>query len=68
MITMDKFLDVDFKKSTMCNNDPVCVEVARKNGKVAVRDSKDPKKQMLTFDNTEWKAFVEGVKKCEFDI
>lgn len=59
----------DFKKSSMCQpNQPWgCVEVARKNGQVAVRDGKNTKKKALMFDNAEWSAFVAGVKKGEFD-
>ena len=68
-MSKDKFSAKDFKKSTMCNNTPVwCVEVAHKDCEVAVRDSKNSKKQMLIFSNDEWKAFVEGVKKGEFDV
>lgn len=65
-----KFLDADFNKSPMCNGLYVgkCVEVARKNGEVAVRDTKDPSKTMLVFDNDEWRAFVEGVKTGAFDV
>jgi Domain of unknown function (DUF397) len=45
-----------------------CVEVAKlPDGGMAVRDSKNPNAQMLTFTAAEWRAFVGGVKDGEFD-
>ncbi len=61
----------DFKVSTMCDlsqPSPQCVQVARKLGVVAVRSSKTGRKNTLLFDQDEWKAFILGVKKGEFDI
>lgn len=66
----DGFDDEDFKKSSWSGNwggAKLCVEVAQKNGLVAVRDSKDPKKNTLVFTSDEWVAFVRGVKSGEFD-
>lgn len=64
------FEDRDFKKSSLCNNTHIfpCVEVARKNGMVAVRDTKDLSKGTLVFNRAEWRAFIGGAKKGEFDI
>jgi hypothetical protein len=45
-----------------------CVQVARKPRGVALRDSKDPTKKTLFFDHEEWKAFIQGAKKGEFDV
>ena len=47
---------------------PICVEVARRDGVVAVRDSKNPSITPLMFSNPEWEAFVGGVKKGQFDV
>lgn len=65
-----KFSDGDFIKSPMCNDSYIfcCVEVARKDGEVAVRDTKDPSKTMLVFTNDEWKAFIDGAKTGAFDV
>lgn len=45
-----------------------CVSIKISDEKVQVRDTKDSTKATLTFNTTEWKAFVDGVKKGEFDI
>ena len=37
------------------------------DGKVILRDSKDPDGPVLTFTRTEWEAFLEGVGSHQFD-
>jgi hypothetical protein len=45
-----------------------CVEVAaREDGSHVVRDSKDRSGPVLTVANTEWTAFVDGVRDRTFD-
>jgi Domain of unknown function (DUF397) len=44
-----------------------CVEVAPDSGLVAVRDSKDRDGPVLRFTATEWDAFLDGVRRGEFD-
>jgi hypothetical protein len=34
---------------------------------IAVRDSKDPEGAILTYTAAEWRAFLDGAKKGEFD-
>lgn len=64
-----EFEDHDFKKSqSSAVFSPICVEVARKDGIVAVRDSKDTSIKPLLFSNDEWTAFVAGVKNGEFEV
>ena len=62
--------DSDFKKSSLCHPTllPPCVSVAIKKDVVGVRDTKDPTKTTLLFTHDEWKSFVAGVKKGDFDI
>lgn len=55
-----------WRKSSHCS-DAACVEVARHDGRVLVRDSKDTGQQPLAFTDTEWAAFLHGVKAGEFD-
>lgn len=62
------FQDKDFKKSSLCNFDPVCVEVARKEGLVAIRSSRKPDQDPVVFDHNEWGAFIAGVKNGEFEV
>ena len=45
-----------------------CVAVKFTDESVFVRDTKDPEKITLTFNHSEWKAFIDGVKKGEFDL
>jgi hypothetical protein len=71
----DKFFfpvqDADFKKSSYSHPGGLissrCVEVAKKEEGVAIRDSKDPKKQTLFFSHDEWSAFLSGAKEGQFD-
>lgn len=45
-----------------------CVEVAAADrGMVAVRDSKNPEGARLFYTRSEWAAFIDGVKRGEFD-
>jgi hypothetical protein len=56
-----------FRRSSYCGGGS-CVEVARTDGGVALRDSKAPWKEEHVFTAEEWVAFVRGVKAGEFDI
>jgi hypothetical protein len=47
---------------------PWCVEVAHRDGIVAVRNSQDKGKTTVSFTGDEWKAFIIGVKRGEFDF
>ncbi|MFG1604605.1 DUF397 domain-containing protein [Actinoplanes sp. NPDC049265] len=55
-------------KSNRSTGDGECVEVARLDDVVAVRDSKDPAGPALIFTPAEWAAFVGGAKDGEFDF
>jgi len=67
-----KFDDSDFKKSSHTLAYPYvpycCVMVGKKDGTVAIRDSKDASKTTLVFNEAEWIAFMKGVKSGEFDL
>ncbi len=55
-----------WQKSSFSNNS--CVEVAaHRDGRVAVRDSKDPSQGFLLYNAAEWRAFLAGVRNGEFD-
>lgn len=47
-----------WRKSTRSSGTGQCVEVAFTGGIVAVRDSKDPAGPALTFEASQWRAFV----------
>ncbi|MEU8266627.1 DUF397 domain-containing protein [Sphaerisporangium sp. NPDC049002] len=57
----------DFRRSSFCNPDGGCVEVARGTRGAAVRDAKNPAGAVLVFTEEEWTAFVRGVRAGEFD-
>lgn len=57
-----------WRRSTRCDNSgPNCVEVARHDGRIALRDSKNPAGPALMFTGAELGAFLEGAKRGEFD-
>jgi len=51
----------------MPNGSPVCVEIAKKDGYVGVRESKNPNGSVLGFTADEREVFIKGVKDGEFD-
>jgi hypothetical protein len=58
-----------FKSTRSGGNGGACVEVRRHDGSIQVRDSKaDGTGPILTFTPAEWKAFLEGARKGEFDL
>jgi len=60
---------VRWHKSTRSGASGDCVEVADNlPNVVAVRDTKDPDGGMLVFAQSEWAAFIGGVKAGEFDL
>ncbi len=66
------YTDPDFKTATMSRWPPWigkrCVKVKRTDRDVQVQDSKIQDSPTLVFTHTEWRAFVDGVKKGEFDL
>jgi len=58
----------DFRSSSFCSSGG-CLEVAQlPDGRVAVRDGKDPRRSAQFYSVVEWRAFIAGVKKGEFDF
>ena len=59
-------LDLDWRKPSACGVTAGCVEIAQRR-EVVIRDSKNPEGPVLTYTPAEWAAFVDAVKKGEFD-
>ena len=55
---------LDWRKSSRCGN-TTCVEVAKGNDGVFVRDSKNPE-LVLSFTPQEWTAFIDAAADGEF--
>jgi Domain of unknown function (DUF397) len=55
-----------WRRSHLCANGE-CVEVGQQDGKILLRDSKDPRSRVLRYTAEEWRAFVDGIKAGEFD-
>lgn len=56
-----------WRKARRSTNDGACVEIASVVGEIALRDSKDPSGPILVYTSGAFSAFIEGVKKGEFD-
>jgi len=54
-------------KSDYCGTG-ACVEVARSAQSYVLRSSKNPQGSTLAFDQSEWDAFVAGVRAGNFDF
>jgi hypothetical protein len=55
-------------KASASAGNGACVEVARLEVGVAVRDSKDPDGPVLRYTPQEWAAFLDGAKAGEFEL
>jgi Domain of unknown function (DUF397) len=55
-----------WRKASFCQSGE-CIEVARYNGVILMRDSKCSCGGLLRYTAEEWKSFVSGIKAGEFD-
>jgi hypothetical protein len=58
---------LDWQKAQSSIGNGACVELAPVDGMIAIRDSKDPDGPVLRYTADEWRAFLDGAKKGEFD-
>ena len=56
-----------WRKAQLSQTSGNCVQVTNLHGLIAIRDSKDPSGPVLLYTPAEWQAFLDGVKKGEFD-
>ncbi len=59
--------DPNWQRSSFCSS-TTCVEVSSDGQVVRVRDSKRSDSPVLTFDGDEWREFIAGVKRNEFNL
>lgn len=57
-----------WRKSSHSQQEVNCVEVALEPGAAAVRDSKNPNGSPLVLSDTQWGAFINGVKAGQYDL
>ncbi len=58
-----------WKKASASYANGDCVEVASlPDGRVGIRDSKNPAGPVLEFSVSEWRAFLSGAASHEFDL
>jgi hypothetical protein len=55
-----------WRKASFCASGE-CVEVAQQEDMIVLRDSKEPRGNLLRYTTEEWESFVRGVKAGEFD-
>ena len=65
-MSQDEDVNIGFAKSTLSGGGG-CVEVARMDDTVLVRDSKDRDGPILAFAGREWDAFLARVRAGEYD-
>jgi hypothetical protein len=56
-----------WRKSSFCANGE-CVEVARRNGLILMRDSKEPGRCVLRYKGAAWRSFVRAIKAGDFGL
>jgi hypothetical protein len=61
------FSRATWRKSTKSQQSGQCVELAKVDGVIGVRDSKEPNGPMLVFTVEEIGAFLDGATNGEFD-
>ena len=69
VVNHTKFDDSEFQTSSSTRRiTRQCVMVAIRPDVVAVRHTRDPAKTTFEYTRGEWEAFIDGVKKGEFDL
>jgi len=60
--------NVQWRKSSGSGVQSNCVEVAFATGHVFTRDSKAPTGPIISYNKTEWSAFLDAVKNGNLDL
>jgi predicted secreted Zn-dependent protease len=57
---------LSWRTALRCNGGE-CVQVAPKGDTIIIGDSKSPDGPFLAYSHAEWKTFVEGIRRGDFD-
>jgi hypothetical protein len=55
-----------WRRASFCASNE-CIEVAPHNNMIVMRNSREPRGQVLRYTAEEWRSFVRGIKAGEFD-
>ncbi len=58
--------EISWRVARRCNAGD-CVSLAPLGNRILIGDSKTPDGPVLTYSRAEWKEFLEGVRKGDFD-
>ncbi len=58
--------DLPWRIAQSCNGG-TCIRVAPNGKMIVVGDSKDPRGPVLSYTRSEWRAFITGIKRGDFD-
>jgi hypothetical protein len=68
-VTAELLESAAWRKATHSGEAGDCIEVAPLgDGQVGLRDSEHPEKAPYVFSSSVWAAFIDGVKKGEFNF
>jgi hypothetical protein len=63
-LTQMELRQLAWRKALHSMNAGDCVEVAPANGKILIRDSKDPHGPMLEYSASAWRGFLDTAKRA----
>lgn len=58
--------ELNWRVALMCDGG-ACIRVAPQGNQIIIGDSKKPNGPVLTYTRSEWHAFVDGIRKGDFD-
>lgn len=60
--------DLQWRKARRSANNGACVEAALSNGRILIRDSKDPGGPILDYRSSAWRAFTSEARIGHYDM
>jgi hypothetical protein len=60
--------DLQWRKARRSVGNGACVEVARANGQVFIRDSQNQSGPVVSYSGSSWRSFLADAKQGQFDL